>query len=80
MEKYINVSIRSNELHIGSILHLELDLTDKINLYKIDLKYENDIVGSLPINYSKVLIIEIDLNNINLLAEVIRKLMKIKYI
>ena len=35
-----------------------------------DLKHENPIVGSLPINYSKALAIEIDLNNINLLAEV----------
>ena len=39
-------------------------------MYKIDLKYENNIVGNLPINYSKALAIEIDLNNINLLAEV----------
>lgn len=35
-----------------------------------DLKHENPIVGSLPINYSKALAIEMDLNNVNLLTEV----------
>lgn len=58
------------DLDVGSILTLERDLTDKFNLYKIDLKYENNIVGSLPINYSKALAIEMDLNNVNLLVEV----------
>ena len=58
------------ELSVGSILYLERDLTDKFNVYKIDLKYENSIVGSLPINYSKALAIEIDLNNANFIAEV----------
>jgi len=39
-------------------------------LYKIDLKYGNSIIGSLPINYSKALAIEMDLNNVKLIAEV----------
>lgn len=68
--RFIDVQINTDNLYIGSILHLERNLTDKFNLYKIDLKYENNIVGNLPINYSKALAIEIDLNNINLLAEV----------
>ena len=71
LEKSIEVSINSNELNVGSILLLERDLADKFNPYKIDLKYENNIVGSLPINYSKALAIEMDLNNVNLLAEII---------
>lgn len=71
LEKPIEISINTNELYVGSILLLERDLTDKYNLYKINLKYKNNIVGSLPINYSKALAIEIDLNNVNLLAEVI---------
>lgn len=68
LEKSIDVSINSNELDVGSILYLERDLTDNFNLYKIDLKYENNIVGSLPINYSKALAIEMDLNNVKLFA------------
>ena len=68
--RFIEVQINTDNLFVGSILHLERNLTDKFNLYKIDLKYENNIVGNLPINYSKALAIEIDLNNINLLAEV----------
>lgn len=68
--KSIDVPIKSSKLDVGSILHLERDLTDKFNLYKIDLKYKNNIIGSLPINYSKVLAIEIDLNNVNLIAKV----------
>ena len=70
LEIPIDVHINSNELNNGSILNLERDLTDKFNLYKIDLIYGNNIVGSLPINYSKTLAIEIDLNNVQLLAEV----------
>ena len=70
LEKSIEVHINSNELNIGSIVFLERDLSDKFNLYKINLKYKNTIVGSLPINYSKALAIEIDLNNVNLLAEI----------
>ena len=57
-------------MDVGSILLLERDLTDKFNLYKIDLKYGDNIVGSLPISYSKALAIEMDLNNVNLLAKV----------
>ena len=68
--KSIEVPIKSNGLDVGSLLLLERDLNDKFNLYKIDLKYENDIVGSLPINYSKALAIEMDLNNVNLIAKV----------
>ena len=70
LERHIEVQINSNELNITSILHLERDLTDKFNLYKIDLKYENNIVGTLPIHYSKAIAIEMDLNNIRLLAKV----------
>ena len=66
----IDIPINSNELNVGSILSLERDLTDKFNLYKIDLIHHDNIVGSLPINYSKSLAIEIDLNNVNLLAKV----------
>lgn len=68
--KSIDVPIKSNGLDVGSILLLERDLTDKFNLYKIDLKYGDNIVGSLPISYSKALAIEMDLNNVNLLAKV----------
>ena len=68
--KSIDVPIKLNGLDVGSILHLERDLTDKFNLYKIDLKYENNIVGTLPIHYSKAIAIEMDLNNVNLLAKV----------
>ena len=57
-------------MDVGSILLLERDLTDKFNLYKIDLKYGDNVVGSLPINYSKALAIEMDLNNVNLIAKV----------
>lgn len=67
----IGVSLNSEELEIGTILQLERDLADKLNLYKIDLKYENRIIGSLPIIYSKSLAIEMDLNNVNLSAEVV---------
>ena len=70
LERHIEVQINSKELNITSILHLERDLTDKFNLYKIDLKYENNIVGTLPIHYSKAIAIEMDLNNIKLLAKV----------
>ncbi|MBE6497312.1 MAG: DEAD/DEAH box helicase [Methanobrevibacter sp.] len=66
----IEVHINTDNLDIGSILHLERDLTNKFNLYKIDLKYGNSIIGSLPINYSKALAIEMDLNNVKLIAEV----------
>lgn len=71
LERFIDVHINTDNLDIGSILHFERDLTDKFNLYKIDLRYGNNIVGSLPLNYSKALAIEMDLNNTNLLAEVI---------
>lgn len=71
LEKSIELSLNSEELDIGSILHLERDLTDKFNLYKIDLKYIGDVIGSLPINYSKALSIEMDLNNVELFAEVL---------
>ena len=70
LKKSIEVPIKSNDLNIGSILLLKRDLNDKFNLYKTDLIHENNIVGSLPINYSKSLAIEIDLNNVKLLAEV----------
>ena len=68
--KSIDVPIKSNGLDVGSILLLERDLTDKFNLYKIDLKYGDNIIGNLPINYSKALAIEMDLNNVNLIAKV----------
>jgi len=67
----IEVPLNSEKLEIGSILSLERDLTDYFNLYKIDLKYENNIIGSLPIAYSKFLAIEMDLNKVNLFAEVV---------
>ena len=70
LEKSIDLPINSNEINVGSILLLKRDLTDKFNLYKIDLIHDNNNIGSLPINYSKALAIEIDLNNIKLLAEV----------
>ena len=68
--RFIEVQINTDNLYPGSILHLERDLTDKFNLYKIDLKYENNIVGSLPINYSKALAIEMDLNNVKIIGVV----------
>lgn len=71
LEMDIVVPLNSENLNIGSILHLERDFIDELNLYKIDLKFENNIVGSLPITYSKALAIEMDLNNVNLIAEVV---------
>ena len=71
LENFIDIPMDSKELDIGSVLHLKRDLTDKFNLYKINMKYENNIVGTLPINYSKVLAIEMDMNNVKLIAEVI---------
>lgn len=71
LEMKFRVPLISENLDIGSILLLERDLTDELNLYKINLKYENNIVGSLPITYSKALAIEMDLNNVNLMAEVV---------
>lgn len=67
----IEVPLNSEELEIGSILRFERDLTDNLNLYKIDLKYENKVIGSLPIVYSKAIAIEMDLNNVKLFAEVV---------
>lgn len=67
----IEVPLNSEELEIGTILQLERDLTDNLNLYKIDLKYENNVIGSLPIVYSKAIAIEMDLNNVKLFAEVV---------
>lgn len=67
----IKVPLNSEELEIGSILHLKRDLTDKFNLYKINLNYGDEVIGSLPINYSKALAIEMDLNNVHLFAEVV---------
>lgn len=67
----IEVPLNSEELEIGSILRFERDLTDNLNLYKIDLKYKNNVIGSLPIVYSKAIAIEMDLNNVKLFAEVV---------
>ena len=67
----IGLPLNYEELEIGSILLLERDLTDNLNLYKIDLKYENSIIGSLPITYSKFLAIEMDLNEVKLFAKVV---------
>ena len=67
----IEVPLNSEGLEIGSILRFERDLTDNLNLYKIDLKYENNVIGSLPIVYSKAIAIEMDLNNVKLFAEVV---------
>ena len=67
----IEVPLNSEGLEIGSILRFERDLTDNLNLYKIDLKYENKVIGSLPIVYSKAIAIEMDLNNVKLFAEVV---------
>lgn len=70
LEMSIDLFVNSKNLEIGSILHLERDLTDKFNLYKINLKYGNDIFGSLPIIYSKAIAIEMDLDNVQLFAQV----------
>lgn len=67
----IEVPLNSEELEFGSILRFERDLTDNLNLYKIDLKYKNNVIGSLPIVYSKAIAIEMDLNNVKLFAEVV---------
>ncbi len=64
----------------GDKLSIERDINDKYNMYRINLKYDNFVIGKIPSEFSKFLAIGLDTNQLNIKTSVINKKSKFRSI